>query len=85
MALFECRACRAKDGELQFLREQLDKAQKRLLELADPGAAWRVDKAERGPRSVEPKAHTGLRGQRPSYFPGYEPDPMRPKDKVEIE
>jgi hypothetical protein len=85
MGLFGCRGCEAKDAELVFLREQLEKAQKRLLELADPGAAWRAERADRGPKPVEPKSHTGLRGRQPSFFPGYEPDPMRPKDKVEIE
>lgn len=90
MGLFSCRACQAKDEEIKHLLAQLDRLQelldrqtKQLCELVQPGTAYRIEKAARGPRPVEPKADAAVRGQQPVYFPGYERDPR--KAPVEIE
>lgn len=88
MGLFGCKGCDAKDDEIKHLLAQidhyqrmLDTQQKRILELAQPGATYRMEHA--GPRPVEPKADAALRGKPRHFMPGYEPDP--PRRQVEIE
>lgn len=48
-----CPGCDAKDAELRFLREQLDKLTTKLAEVTEPGTAARLAAAERM-RNVTP-------------------------------
>lgn len=78
MSIFDCRGCKAKDGEIAHLMGQLDKlnamvekANARVAELAEPGIAMRLAGADRaGSREPAPPRIVG-RPLVPS-FPGYE-------------
>jgi len=78
--LFPCRACKAKDDEIAhqqetilWLQGQLDRQNKRFLEIADPGANDRVVQADR--RAAKPiSAPKPLMAPEP-LLPGTEPSP----------
>lgn len=80
MGLFDCRGCKAKDGEILHLLGQLDKlnamvekAQARVAELAEPGIAMRLagaDRAATRPPTTPRVARPMVQG-----FPGYGPEP----------
>jgi hypothetical protein len=72
--MFECKGCAAKDQEIDHLRaniekllEQLEKAQARVMELAEPGVNRRMNP----PAEVHkrPAQHWRV----PPELPGYEP------------
>ena len=72
--MFECRGCAAKDQEIDHLRaniekllEQLEKAQARVMELAEPGVNRRMNPQG----EVHKRPPTQYRIQ--PEFPGYEP------------
>lgn len=89
MGLFRCRGCQAKDGELAFLRAQLQKQNemlegqhRRLAELAEPGISMRIAGATRfEKRPVEALPPRPVRMQ--GGFPGYGPEPARPALEVD--
>ena len=87
--LFPCRGCEAKDaelarreGQLRWFESQMDRQNKRLVEIADPHAEERVVQADRlsrkpifaGPRAA-PYAGTRLPGTEPAPTPDWEVDP----------
>jgi hypothetical protein len=101
MKLFGCRGCEAKDSEIAHLllevsrlHEHLDKAQARVLELAQPGSNARAV-ALRGPSLVRPQAPPLTAAQvveqkekrattmaEGDNFPGYERP--EPRDRYEV-
>jgi hypothetical protein len=102
MKLFGCRGCEAKDSEIAHLllevsrlHEHLDKAQARVLELAQPGSNARAV-ALRGPSLVRPtpppltaaqvieekekrKREAAMGTAEGDNFPGYERPRSRPE------
>jgi len=82
--MFECRACKAKDEEIAHLQanvkdllEMLDKAQARVMELAEPGVNRRM-----APQRTEVSREHRARFSVPPQFPGYEP---RVEQVVEVD
>jgi len=73
--MFECRGCAAKGQEIDHLRaniekllEQLEKAQARVMELAEPGVNRRMNPPAEA-RDRQPVQRYRI----PPEFPGYEP------------
>lgn len=73
-----CRGCAAKDQEISHLimllekqQQQLERAQARVSEIADPGITQRIEKKAPPPRP--PKA------QLVAGFPGYSPHVAPPR------
>ena len=71
--MFECKACAARLDEIGHLRAiitdqqtALEKAQARVMELAEPGVNWRMSKPK------EPAARIPAPQPDPEEFPGYE-------------
>ena len=82
--MFECRACKAKDEEIDRLQvnvkdllEMLEKAQARVMELAEPGVNRRL-----APQRTEVAPEHAARFRVPPQFPGYEP---RPETVIEVD
>jgi hypothetical protein len=78
MRLFGCEACKAKDEEIAWLRNELEIARRTMVEALKPGTT-RV--TEEPPPRVE-----GVERPKPKpaavTFPGYEPGP--PSGGVEV-
>lgn len=85
MGLFDCRGCKAKDSEIAHLIAQLDKlsemverSQKRVTELAEPGITNRL---------LGPSAARGSSPRPPVRlvpgFPGYAPERAKPAYEVD--
>jgi hypothetical protein len=80
MSLFSCRGCEAKEAEIRRLLErqkwfedQVDRQNKRLIELTDPGANTRVVQADRLDR--KPVTAPTRAAPAPPLLPGTEPAP----------
>jgi hypothetical protein len=80
MGFFDCRGCRAKDGEIAHLMAQLDKlaamvekSQARVAELAEPGIAMRLAGADRA--AIRPPAAARPARRMVQGFPGYGLEP----------
>jgi len=75
--MFECRGCQSKDNEIDHLRasisalfDQLERAQARVMELAEPGVNRRMNPPANQPQR-RPQAHE-LRPELPGYEPRLE-------------
>jgi len=76
--MFECKGCLAKDKEIDHLRanihdllQSLEKAQARVMELAEPGVNRRMNPPV--PTRHSPPAHFRIEPQYPGYEPRMEP------------
>lgn len=84
--MFECKGCMAKDKEIDHLRanihdllQSLEKAQARVMELAEPGVNRRMNPPAQAAAPVPPQMF-----RIPPQYPGYEPR-MEPVVEVDEE